>query len=54
MEYKESAEDNRGREGKLNGNKSETDINHERLWTSRKKLRVVEGICGIIGMCDGH
>ena len=34
------AEDHRGREGKLNGKKSERETNHERLWTLRKKLRV--------------
>ena len=38
-----SMEDHRGREGKLNGKKSERETNHERLWTSGNKLRVKEG-----------
>ena len=38
-----STEDHRGREGKLNGKKSEGEINHERLWTLGTKLRVTEG-----------
>ena len=38
-----SAEDCRGREGKLNGKKSERETNHERLWTLGNKLRVTEG-----------
>ena len=37
-----STEDHRGREGKLNGKKSETETNHERLLTPGNKLRVVE------------
>ena len=36
-------EDHRGREGKLNGKKSESETNHERLWTPGNKLRVTEG-----------
>ena len=36
-------EDHRGREGKLNGKKSEEEISHERLWTLGTKLRVTEG-----------
>ena len=40
---KNSAEDHRGREGKLNGKKSEREKNHERLWTLETKLRVIEG-----------
>ena len=35
-----SVEDHRRREGKLNGKKSERETNHERLWTSGNKLRV--------------
>ena len=31
-------EDHRGREGKLNGKKSEGETNHERLWTLETKL----------------
>ena len=38
-----STEDHRGREGKLNGKKSERETNHERLWTLGTKLRVTEG-----------
>ena len=33
----------RGREGNLKGEKSERKMNHERLWTTGKKLRVSEG-----------
>ena len=36
-------EDHRGREGKLNGKKSERETNHEGLWTLETKLRVTEG-----------
>ena len=36
-------EDHRGREGKLNGKKSERETNHERLWTLGNKLRASEG-----------
>ena len=36
-------EDHRGREGKLNGKKSEGETNHERLWTLGNKLIVSEG-----------
>ena len=38
-----STEDHRGREGKLNGKKSERETNHERLWTMGNKLRVTKG-----------
>ena len=38
-----SAEDHRRREGKLNGKTSERERNHERLWTPGNKLRVTEG-----------
>ena len=38
-----SAEDHRGREGKLNGKKSEREKNHETLWTPGNKLRVTKG-----------
>ena len=34
------AKDPRGREGKLNGKKSERETNHERLLTIGNKLRV--------------
>ena len=40
------AEDHRGREGKLNGKKSERETNHERLLTLGNKLRVTEGEVG--------
>ena len=40
---KNSTEDHRGREGKLNENISERETNHERLWTLGNKLRVAEG-----------
>ena len=43
-------EDHRGREGKLNGKKSERETNHERLWTLGNKLRVTEGSrVGVLG-----
>ena len=35
-------EDIRRRKGKVNGGKSEREMNHERLWTLRYKLRVLE------------
>ena len=38
-----SAEDHRGREGKLNGKKSEREKNHERRLTLRNKLRIAGG-----------
>ena len=38
-----SAEDHRGREGKLNGNSSEREKNHERFWILGNKLRVAGG-----------
>ena len=38
-----SMEDHRGREGKLNGKKSEKDTNHERLWSPGNKQRGTEG-----------
>ena len=34
-----SVKDYRGREGKLNGKKSERETSHERLWTLGTKLR---------------
>ena len=37
-----STEDHRGKEGKLNGKKSERETNYERLWTPGIKLRVTE------------
>ena len=40
---RDNTEDHRGREGKLNGKKSERKTNHERFWTPGKKLRVAEG-----------
>lgn len=39
-------EDIRRRKGKVNWGKSEGDMNHERLWTLRNKLRVLEGVGG--------
>ena len=36
-------EDIRRRKGKMKGGKSEGEMNHERLWTLRNKLRVLEG-----------
>ena len=44
-----SVKDYRGREGKLNGKKSERDTNHGRLWTPGNKLRVTEGRGGGMG-----
>ena len=41
-----SAEDHRGREGKLNGKKSLRETNHMRLFTLGKKLRVVKRVVG--------
>ena len=41
-----STEDLRTREGKLNGKKSEREINHEKLWIPGNKLRVTEGRWG--------
>ena len=38
-----SVEDHKGRDGKLNGKKSERETKHERLWTPGNKLRVTEG-----------
>jgi len=38
-----SMEDIRGRKGKLKGEKSEMETNHERLWTLGNNLRVSEG-----------
>ena len=40
---RKSTEDIRGREGKLKGEKSERETNHERLWTLGNKLRIVGG-----------
>ena len=36
-------EDSRRRKGKVNWGKLEWELNHERLWTLRNKLRVLEG-----------
>ena len=59
-----SAEDQRGRDGKLNGKKSERETDHERLWTPENKqgyrregvggwgnrvMGIKEGTC-----CDEH
>ena len=44
-----SAEDHRGRKGKLNGKKSERKTNHDRLWTLRNKLRASGGGGGGMG-----
>ena len=41
-----SVEDHKGREGKLNGKKSERETNHEELWTLGNKLRVAQGEVG--------
>ena len=41
-----SAEDHKGREGKLNGKKSERETYHERFLTLGNKLRVAEGEVG--------
>ena len=41
-----SAEDHKGREEKLNGKSPERETNHERLLTVRNKVRVVEGQVG--------
>jgi len=43
VEQRNRAEDHRGREGKLNGKKSEKEKNHERLWTPGNKQRVTQG-----------
>ena len=40
---KNSMEDIRRRKGKMNGEKSKREMNHERLWTPRNKLRVWAG-----------
>ena len=45
-----SMEDHRGREEKLNGKKSERETNHEDL-TPGTKLRITEGRCGAWGNC---
>ena len=39
-------EDVRRRKGKVNWGKLEGEMNHERLWTLRNKLRVLEGSGG--------
>ena len=45
-----SVEDHKGRDGKLNGKKSERETSHERLWTLGNKLRVTEGMgVGVTG-----
>ena len=55
-----SAEDHRGREGKLNGKKSERETNHERLLTIGNKLRFAGGEVGggwgnwVMGHEGGH
>ena len=41
-----SEEDHRGREVKLNGKTSERDTNHERLLTTGNKLRAAGGEVG--------
>ena len=41
-----SAEDHRGRQGKLNGKKPERKANHMRLLTPGNKLRVAGGKVG--------
>ena len=41
-----SVDDHRGREGKLNGKKPERETNHERLWILGNKLRVDRGAVG--------
>ena len=38
-----STDDHRGKEGKLNGKKSERETNHERLLNIGNKLRVAGG-----------
>ena len=38
-----TTEDHRGREGKLNRKKSERETNHEGLWTPGNKLKLTEG-----------
>ena len=43
LNIRNRAEAHRGREGKLNGKKSERETNHERLLTLGNKLRVAEG-----------
>ena len=56
-----STEDHRGREGKLKGEKSEQETNHERLWTLGNKLEGFRRGRGIMVMgikegtcCDEH
>ena len=46
-----STQDHRRREGKLNGKKSERETSHERIWTLGNKLRVTEGM-GVGGWGD--
>ena len=41
-----SAEDPKGREGKLNGKSSEREANYERFLTIENKLRVASGEVG--------
>ena len=43
---RESPEDHRQREGKLNGKKSERETSHERLLTLGSKLRGTGGVVG--------
>ena len=44
-----STEDHRGRERKLNGKKSERETSHKKLWTLGNKMRVTEGWGGRMG-----
>ena len=46
MELRNSTEDHRGSEGKLNGKKLEGETNHEGLLTIGNKLRVAGGEMG--------
>ena len=54
---RDSAEDHREREGKLNGKNLERETNHERLWTPGNKLWVTEGGGGrgsrVMGIKEG-
>ena len=42
-DIRNSIEDHRVREGKLNEKKSERKTNHERFWILGNKLRITEG-----------
>ena len=48
-------EDFKRRKGKVNWGKSEAEIKHERLWTLRNKLRVLEGrgVRGWVSLVEG-